>query len=683
MKGSDSIRYAKGVGPKMMEKFTRLGIETVRDLLLYPPMRYINRNISDSEDIKHNEYTTITGTVMETGETFTRRRKRIFNAVVKSGERYFYAKWFNNRYVGQYVKEGEYIILSGKIDMRGGIGEFIHPEYEVMDSSSRELIHTGRIVPVYSTTAGLSQRYIRKIVYNLIKKDPVSVEDDLPGIIREQYGFPEINESVENLHFPDSEEMLEKSIQRMKYAELFYAGLVLAVRRQRNRKVKEHQYTVSGRLTQKLSDILHFELTDDQKNAVKEIEADMDSRYPMNRLLIGDVGSGKTVVALLSMLHAVENGYQAAIMAPTEILAHQHYRKIQQYLTDMNITVDMLSSSVKNTDDTVKKIESGHTDIIIGTHALLEDYVRFKNLKMIVIDEQHRFGVVQRNKLRTKADDPDYLVMTATPIPRSMTMMIYGDMDSSVLKNKPHDRKPVKTKWVAGSEQNAMYSFTRKLLDRGEKCFVVSPAIDEESKIDVKSVENLYKELLSGPLSKYSIDIVHSRIPAEERDSIMENLKSGKTDVIIGTTVIEVGIDIRDATVMIIHNAERFGLSQLHQLRGRVGRSSRQSYCFLLSGSSVTETGLERLKTIAGTNDGFQIAEKDLRLRGPGEIWGKRQHGMPDFLYADPVGDYELMKRAFSDSADILENDPDLLKLDNRYVKIKLKRRIEDELKEV
>ncbi len=677
----NEIQYLKGVGPKMSLKFKKLGINTIEDLFYYPPIRYINRKIKEEINFHDGDYITINGFVKDTGYLYTRNRKFIFNALIEYNGDYLYAKWFNNTYIKNTIKEGQNIIISGKVSLKRGVPEILHPEYEIFDKEDMELIHTGRIVPIYSLKSLMYQKYIRKIIFNALDKYGKYIIEDLPFGIIKKYNFLNIENTIKNLHFPENEDILIKSLKRLKYYELFYAGIILAMRKQMRKIEKGYTYKEKSQLVKKLLNTLNFELTNDQKNALNEILKDMKSKYPMNRLLMGDVGVGKTIIALLSVLYAVESGYQTAIMAPTEVLAQQHYIKIKNLLKDLDIKISLLTSSIKKKDRNLKGIENGEIHIIIGTHALIQENIKFKNLRLIVIDEQHRFGVVQRNLLKSKGINPDLLIMTATPIPRSLSMVMYGDLDVSTIKERPSMQKPIKTKWVSPSSENKMYDFIKTLLDKGEKAFVVCPLIENEES-ELESVEKVYKKLKNGVFKNYSIGKIYSKLKQNEKDEIMQKMKNGEIQILVGTTVIEVGIDIKDATSIIIMNAERFGLSQLHQLRGRVGRGELQSYCFLLSSDNISEEGIARLKTIVNSNDGFEISEVDLKLRGPGELWGKKQHGLPEFKFCDFAKDYKIMKYAFEDAKNIIDIDKNLLKIDNKCIKDILHRRYKDEIKE-
>lgn len=679
---NDSVQFLKGVGPKMASLLENLDITDIRSLLFYAPRRYINRNITEKEIIRDGEYVTILAEVIDTGEIRTRRGKTIFNALIKSGDDYYYAKWFNARFIRNSIKKGMLCLFSGKVNLRKGVGEMIHPEFEALDEEDKELIHTGRIVPVYPLTKGLTQKYMRKIVHRALTDYSSLIEETLPGSVIEKYDLDDIKHSLSSLHYPDNENDLQMAIKRFKYEELLIAGAVAAVRRRMFKVPTDKHYVFDSKLLDSFLKNLPFELTAEQKTAIEDIRKDLSSRYPMHRLLMGDVGVGKTLVAVIAMLYAASGGYQSALMAPTEVLAQQHYFKMKELLHGTDINVALITSSVKKNSRQLKGISDGDVNIVIGTHALIEDEVNFNNLKLVIIDEQHRFGVAQRNLLRKKGIVPDYLLMTATPIPRSMTMAMYGDMDITTIAKGPAQRKPIKTKWIAGSEENTAYDFASKLMKNGERCFVICPAI-EETENEIESVEKNYNKLIKGRFSEFNVGKIYSKMKPDEKEQAMIMLKEGNLDALVGTTVIEVGIDVRDATCMIILGAERFGLSQLHQLRGRVGRGDKQSYCFLVSGDDISDESVMRLKTLASTNDGFKISEMDLKIRGPGEFWGTRQHGMPIFRFADFFEDRELLKQAFSDAAQICKADPNLLKNENKYVNIQVKRIMQDELKDI
>ncbi|MGE3062274.1 MAG: ATP-dependent DNA helicase RecG [bacterium] len=676
----DSVQFAKGVGPKMAELLSKIGISTIYDLMTYPPFKYVNRELTKKREVRDGEYLTLVGEVLQSGMTFLRSRKTLFTAVIKTESGYVTAKWFNNPYLNGAIKQGDIIVLSGKVSIRRALMEMLHPEYEKFPEEDVELIHTGRIVPVYHLTKDMSQRWLRKVIKWSVDSYSANIEEDIPSELILKRGLMKISDAVRAMHYPSKSEEVEKALERMKYSELFYAGMKVAVRKEKNNIIGDFNYVAESLLVKKLLEGLSFTLTDDQKNAFQMIKRDMQSRVPMNRLLMGDVGSGKTLIAAMAMLTAVESGYQSVLMAPTEILAQQHFSVLSKLFSQLKVRIRLVTSSVKERDRGLLDIERGDVDVVIGTHALIEDEVRFKDLKLVIIDEQHRFGVVHRSKLRNKGIVADYLVMTATPIPRSLSLAVYGEMDITEIKEKPKQQKTIKTKWVSNKAQMKMYQFIEKRIDAKESCFIVCPAIDIGGEADMKSVERVYEEVKKKYLLRARVGKIHSRLSQEEKTDVMEMLNRGEIDVLVGTTVIEVGIDVTNATVMVILSAERFGLSQLHQLRGRVGRGEKQSYCFLVSGDKVSEDGIVRLKTIAKTNDGFEIAEMDLRMRGMGEAWGSMQSGIPRFKYADWFDDFQLMKVAFSDASSLMSSDKNLLKEDNRCVKINLTRRNSEEI---
>ncbi|MEJ5306700.1 MAG: ATP-dependent DNA helicase RecG [candidate division WOR-3 bacterium] len=677
----DNIKYLKGVGPKMAEILNQMGIYTKYDLLTYPPFRYIDRNIIEEDKIEDGNYITIFAQVIDCGEIFTRKRKYIFQALAKTKkENYFFLTWFNNRFIKNSIKKGDIALFSGKVRIKRGGFEILHPDFEIFQDDFFELINTGKIVPVYHTKSNLTQKYLRKLVFNLLKNID-QIEEDLPPNLLAQKNLIDLTQAIKNLHFPENEKKKDESLRRLKYGELFYAGLLVAKRKIENRERRvEKNYLSSSVLVDRFLSSLDFELTEDQKKVVGEILNDLKSDRPMNRLLMGDVGVGKTVVATIAMLYAVDSGYQTALMAPTEILAQQHYLKIKNWVENLGVDVELLTSSITENKRRYEQIRNGDIKIVIGTHALIGEDVVFKNLKFVIVDEQHRFGVIHRSSLKEKGVDVDYLVMTATPIPRSLSLAIYGDMDLSEIRQRPSMQKEIKTKWVSPEGIVKMYEFIRKRIDNRERVFIVCPAIEGGEEADYESVKKVYENLSKTYLKGYKLGIIHSKLSPKEREKIMYELKEGVIDVLVGTTIIEVGIDIKEATVMVILSAERFGLSQLHQLRGRVGRGDKQSFCFVVSSEDITDDAKKRLQVFSRYHDGFKISEYDLKLRGPGEIWGKKQSGIPVFKFANFFDDFDLMKEAFKDAEDFLYTDMNLLKKENRVVKINIERRLNEKV---
>ncbi|MEO0233951.1 MAG: ATP-dependent DNA helicase RecG [candidate division WOR-3 bacterium] len=677
----DSIKYLKGVGPKMAEILNQMGIYTKYDLLTYPPFRYIDRNIIEEDKIEDGDYITIFAQVIDCGEIFTRKGKYIFQALAKTKkENYFFLTWFNNRFIKNSIKKGDVALFSGKVRIKRGGFEILHPDFEIFQDDFFELINTGKIVPVYHTRSNITQKYLRKLVFNLLK-DIDQIDEDLPSDLLIQKNLIDLTKAIKNLHFPENEEKKEESLRRLKYGELFYAGLLVAKRKIENRERRvEKNYLLNSSLVDRFLSSLDFRLTDDQKKVINEILNDLKSDKPMNRLLMGDVGVGKTVVATIAMLYAVDSGYQAALMAPTEILAQQHYLKIKNWVENLGVDVELLTSSITENKRRYDQIKNGDIKIVIGTHALIGEDVVFKNLKFVIVDEQHRFGVIHRSSLKEKGIDVDYLVMTATPIPRSLSLAIYGDMDLSEIRQRPSMQKEIKTKWVSPEGIVKMYEFIRKRIDNKERVFIVCPAIEGGEEADYESVKKVYENLSKTYLKGYKLGIIHSKLSPKDREKVMNELKEGVIDVLVGTTIIEVGIDIKDATVMVILSAERFGLSQLHQLRGRVGRGDKQSFCFVVSSEDITDDAKKRLQVFSKYNDGFKISEYDLKLRGPGEIWGRKQSGIPMFKFANFFDDFDLMKEAFKDAENFLYSDMNLLKKENRVIKINLERRLNEKV---
>jgi len=566
-------------------------------------------------------------------------------------------------------KEGDVLALSGKVEMFQGRRQMVHPEYEFIRAAGEQnLLHTGSIVPLYTASAdmkerGLRSRGFRRLVHGALEEFGESIDDELPEEIRSRVGLLKLLPSLRLIHFPESMEDVQQARRRLAFDELFFFQLRLArLRRRRREEGDGISFSPSRRLVPALLEGLPFELTGAQKRAVEGIVGDMEKSYVMHRLLQGDVGSGKTLVALCAMLTAVENGYQTALMAPTEILAEQHFLNIQKLVEPLGLRVVFLvgGQRVALRRELLTAIEDGQVDIVVGTHALIQEGVNFPRLGLAVVDEQHRFGVAQRTELYGKGNKGDMLVMTATPIPRTLALTFYGDLEVSVIDELPPGRKPVRTALRGVDRREAIFSFAADQIREGRQVYVVYPLIEESEKMDLKSATEGYEELKFGLLSQFEVGLLHGRMKGEEKAEIMEAFKEGKIQALVSTTVIEVGVDVANATVMVIEHAERFGLAQLHQLRGRVGRGGEQSYCILVTYQDGRQEGsdaLERLETMCRTQDGFEIAEKDLELRGPGEFFGTRQAGMPEFLIADLVNDEELLGIARREALDIVEDE--------------------------
>ncbi len=661
------VQYVKGIGPKRARLLARLGIKTILDALYYLPSRYEDRrNIKKIADLANGAFQTVEGRVVAKEVQNTRRGLKIFELLLNDGTGLIKGKWFNQSYLDRVFKAGERVLLSGTVrrDYRWGVGwEMLNPDYEAFpEESGKENIHTSRIVPVYRVTEGLGQRAMRAMMFSIISSVSGRLTEYMPEEVLRRTGLPGLEESFLYVHFPGEEADLE-SLQKMDspyhrriaFDELFCLETGRAVLRGGRAGLRGIAFDGEGELVKKVQERLPFELTGAQKRVLREIFEDMAVPRPMNRLIQGDVGSGKTIVALLVMLNAVQSGYQAAIMAPTEILAEQHYRNMAGLLTGVDVRVALLTGSLK--DRPTEEIKKGEVQIVVGTHALIQEEVEFRKLGLVVIDEQHRFGVLQRASLRKKGLNPDVLVMTATPIPRTMALTLYGDLDTSVIDELPPGRKPVKTRLFFEREKSRLYDFIRDEIRKGRQAYIVYPAIEESEKLNLRSAIPA-RDALERIFPKFRIGLLHGRMRPGEREEVMNAFKAGEVDILVSTTVVEVGVDVPNATVMLIVHAERFGLSQLHQLRGRVGRGADQSWCLLLAYGRLSDEALQRLRVMVKYTDGFRIAEEDFRLRGPGELFGTRQSGLPDLRVADLTRAGDLLIQARREAFRLVGKDP-------------------------
>ena len=641
-------------------------IHTVEDLLKYKPLRYEDRtDFRPIGEIEPDQVVVIEGQVSITGRyTTPMKRMRIFEMVVKDDSGSLKVKFFNQPYLGQVFQRGRTIILYGipRVDEYSQGISMINPEYEILTGGSDEKVHSGRIVPIYRKIGRLTTRTLRQFIFRLLADLPEQLDEPLPTSVVRKYKFPDLKSALEEIHFPSpaagvSKETYLKELdlnqtmaqQRFIFEEfyLFQLGLQL-IKKQRETRSKKRFIRMGKGVQARMKSILPFQPTSAQARVLKEIGDDLCSSRVMSRLLQGDVGSGKTIVALQAMVIAIENGYQTALMAPTEILAEQHYHTVFQLLSGTGYRIAFLTSSVKGKgrESVLGHIRSGKTDLIIGTHALIQKGVQFKNLGLVVIDEQHRFGVLQRSKLISKGDLPETLVMTATPIPRSLALTLYGDLDVSVLDGMPPGRQPVKTIVKGERHREEVYASVHRELKEGRQAFVVYPLIEESEKVDLRAATEMAKHLQKEVFPDATVVLMHGRLKVEEKGQLMRRFRSGEIQVLVSTTVIEVGIDIPGATLMVIEHAERFGLSQLHQLRGRIGRGQHPGLCILMTEDLSSQEADERINIMCQTQDGFKIAEKDLEIRGPGEFLGTRQSGMPEFLFANIVRDRKLLELA-------------------------------------
>ena len=664
------VMYIKGVGPKIAYKLNKLGIYTAQDLLMYFPKKHIDYSARTLiKDLKEGETTTVFGYIKSVSAFNSKNNLAVVKVKIidESGQLelgFFQAK--ANRFMLERIKAqfpvNAGIMISGKVKLNNYDKKltFDKPNYSIMTGEFLEdknsNLNLARIVPIYTVCEDLSIKVLRRAIFNVIQEYKNEIENILPDFIREKYGILDKKTAIEQIHFPETIEILEQSRFSLIFEELFLIQLkLLRLREQANNTHNALALKISQKgLVKRFIDSLPFELTGAQKRAINEILHDLNSEIPMARLLQGDVGSGKTVVATVMLLAGVENGYQGAIMAPTEILAQQHYNNMKSWLTPLGISVGLfLGSHGKKIREKFRTdLRNGQMHIAVGTHALIQEDVDFNNLGAIVVDEQHRFGVKQRNILKKKSQNPQMLTMTATPIPRTLALTVHGDLDLTVIDELPKGRKPIKTSLV--TSHRGVYEHIQKEIEKGRQAYIVYPLIEESEALSAKAATIEAERLQKEVFPQYKIGLLHGKLKNDEKDKVMSDFKDGKYNILVSTTVVEVGVDVPNATVMLIENAERFGLSQLHQLRGRVGRSKHQSYCILFTATKSQETK-ERLNIMTQTNDGFVIAEKDLQLRGPGEFLGTRQSGLPDLIISDIVRDAKILEIARNEAHNFIK----------------------------
>ena len=718
-----SVQYIKSVGPKRAESFYKIGIKTIRDLLFYFPSRHLDRttviNAASAYGYVINGYqgeVTIIGTVEDVERI--RLRKELLKVHFRDATGFFECVWFQGvKYFEKVFNTGDIFAISSKPEINYNKLQFIHPDFDrITEEESQNFISTGKIIPFYRIPKELKARNIgdlslRRIISYAVENYVDHLDETLPPDIIKDENLIDIISAVRNYHFPESKELFERAKKRFKFEEMFYIETLVALRKHNyGTKLSGNALTIKTKLISDMLKTLPFELTKAQLKVLSEIKKDMMSDKPMNRLLQGDVGSGKTIVSLIAMLIAVDNGFQAAIMAPTEILADQHAKNISVMMNklfeihkDKKIKVSLLLGGQKKSvrDKNLEEIELQEADIIVGTHALFEEKVKFNNLGLVVIDEQHRFGVRQRSQLQSKGKTPDVLVMSATPIPRTLSMTIYGDLDISVIDEMPKNRKPIKTVLRGENKLPEIYKFIIDKRKEGYQSFLVYPLVEESEKLELKAATTLFEELSNSHLRELKLGLIHGRMSWLEKEEVMLRFLKKEYDTLVSTTVIEVGIDIPDANIILINDAQRFGLSQLHQLRGRVGRSNKQAYCILVAKDSVVlrtnqrELELEylppvqiekykstvRLQTMAKYTDGFKIAEIDLKLRGPGDIFGTLQSGFPELKYADIINDTQIIIDAKQKAFSIVEKDPSFKFPENQIIKQNLLNHYSESLK--
>jgi len=669
---STPLMYVKGVGPARAKMLETKGLHTIEDLLAYVPFRYEDRcNVKNIRQLAPGEMATVIAEVRSVRlGGFQRRNLGMFLAEFADGSgEVLVGKWFHGAYLKNVLAPGMKLAVYGKVELDAYTSELqmLHPEFEILaeDDDGEASLHTGRIVPIYEAAGKVTTRVFRILMHRVLEslRPP---PDPMPPDVLARLKLPDLWSAIREVHFPPAGTDLRllnnfrtAAQYRLIFEEFFWLECGLALKRRRARLESGIAFELNDRVREKVKAMLPFKPTGAQKRVLKEIAEDMASPHPMNRMLQGDVGSGKTLVAAEAAIIAMENGYQAALLAPTEILATQHYLYLRGLLSKLGYVVVLLTGSATQREKTkIKKlVASGLAHFVVGTHALIEPDVEFHRLGLVIVDEQHRFGVLQRLKFKQKGTNPDVLVMTATPIPRTLALTLYGDLDTSIIDELPPGRKPIVTRCVSEDRIEEVWSFVKKQVDAGRQAYVVYPVIEESETQAVKAAEKMYRHLAETVFPGVAVGLLHGKMAADQKDEIMERFKRGEIKILVATTVIEVGVDAPNATVMVIEQAERFGLAQLHQLRGRVGRGGAQSYCILVTGK-MNDAARERIRTLVDSNDGFYIAEMDLKLRGPGEFFGTRQSGLPAFRIGNLIRDHEILEIARSEAAAFVAAPP-------------------------
>src|SRR5579864_316003 len=692
---STPVQFVKGIGPKLSEILAAKGLQTVDDLLHYLPFRYEDRqNPRGIAELQMGEMATLIAEVRNSG-LFRTRRMPIFQLTVGQGRSRLKCIWFNGTYLKDKFLPGQLVALYGKVELNRGELQLVNPEFEILgaeetaEEKAAESLEVGRIVPIYESAGQgrLTSRWFRRIIHNALKDLTPELPEGIPAAVRRRLSLPSPREALWKVHWPTEGESLHDLQSQRTHAhiriifeELFFIELGLELKRREQKTKTGIPFQLNDGVREAIKKILPFHPTGAQKRALKEIASDMEKPFPMRRLLQGDVGSGKTLVAFEAAIIAIENGYQVALMAPTEILAQQHYFSARRVLEPSGYRIVLLTGSLEEDRkrEIRRHIAQGNAQLVIGTHALIEHTVDFAKLGLVIVDEQHRFGVMQRFKLMKKSGDdrgtghvgtgaparpagqgsasgePDVLVMTATPIPRTLALTLYGDLDISILDEMPPGRTPIATRRVGDERAQEVWQFVRKQVTAGHQAYVVYPVIEENEETELKAAMKMYSELSKKVFPDLQVAVLHGRMETDLKEQVMRLFQQGKIQILVSTTVIEVGVDVPNASVMVIEHAERFGLAQLHQLRGRIGRGAAKSYCILMTGGKVSEEGERRLDALVRTSDGFQIAELDLELRGPGEFFGTRQAGMPSFLIANLIRDRKILEAAKREAAAVM-----------------------------
>lgn len=668
------VQYLKGVGEKRADALRTIGIETVEDLLNFAPRRYLDRtNVKKISELVTGEEATVIAEVLL--KRLERGRKSRLIVRVSDGSGTLEAIWFQQpAFFDRIFKRDQTVSFNGKVTLYRSL-QMIHPDFDII-SDQREVLNTGQVIPVYPSTqdlkrSGVSNYLLRRLLKQLLRDAQGKITENIPLKTVRRFRLLQRAAALQKLHYPATLQDVQLAIRRFKFEELFYLQLLIALRKHwQNGSNSALPVTIDQQRVRDFTASLPFQLTNAQKRTLNDIQDDLLSGNPLNRLVQGDVGSGKTVVALAAMVMVISSGYQCALMAPTEILAQQHFQNLQDLLrgSDLRCACLLGSLKVREKNRLQMEISEGKYDIVVGTHALIQENVSFPNLGLAIIDEQHRFGVMQRAELISKGRAPHVLVMTATPIPRTLALTIYGELDVSNIDEMPPGRKPVRTFWRTEERLPLIVQFLRQRLDRKEQVYVVYPLIEASEKLDLKDATRHF-EKLSRELAPFTVELLHGRRSAAEKSEIMDRFKAGITQVLVATTVIEVGVDVASATVMMIENADRFGLSQLHQLRGRVGRGSQQAYCILVTSADISETAARRMQIMVDHHDGFLIAEEDLKIRGSGDFFGTRQHGMPELQFADLATDYKIVEAARETAFQLISGDVHLRKPENLEIR--------------
>ena len=674
-----SAQYVKGVGPKRLELLRRLDIETVADLLYHFPRGYEDRTwIKKIAELRVGERATVRARIVGSERRRARSGRMFLDVYVEDDSDELVLVWFNARHMRDSdFPNGKEMYFTGKVSFYKR-AQMVSPQCEAVEG---ERLMVGRIVPQYPLTEGLPPAALQRIMREAVEKHAADVEEMFPTPFLEQRQLMPIQEAIRQVHFPDAMDAAGQARRRLIYEEFFLMQLGMALRKRGIRdETKGYAFRVTPTIDQHIRVLFPFKLTAAQERAIAEIAEDMRSPKPMSRMLQGDVGSGKTVVALYALLAAIADGFQAAIMAPTEILADQHHQTCRRYLAESRVRVMALTGCAgRERRERLQAIREGEADLIVGTHALVEPDVEFRKLGMVVVDEQHKFGVIQRRELHQKGKHPDVLVMTATPIPRTLSLTIFGDLDFSVLDEMPPGRKPVRTRWVPPEKLSKAHGFIRERLAAGEQAFIIYPLVEESEKLDLKSATERAAYLQRETFPDFRVGLLHGRMKSAEKDRVMAAFRAGRIHVLVSTIVVEVGIDVPNASVMVVEHGERYGLAQLHQLRGRIGRGRHDSW-FLVFGEPKSEEAVQRLRVIASTSDGFRIAEEDLKLRGPGQFFGTRQHGLPELHIGDVIGDLPLLQLARKDAFRLVADDPELAAEQNQRIRDRLVKAFRDRL---